>query len=368
MTRRTTLLRTLALLACVALSHAVAAGAPTIEDLRKLPATGQLTFAAKNAIGEFVADRVERMRLAKTMDELRAARGDLETGYKVQSEVPYRWEYATQFAAKSPVLLGLKADPLRRVKEIYVGMIAEGMKQITIQPLLVTMTRHENAGVRYWAARAYWVTSGNQCTGRLLLQQGGRHAKAMLGTLEALGLTEASGAVLAEVMRGLSPYREVEGSLARDLRTALSKVWQARCKDLRAGKADIAEAYLKALSMVARVQVEDEKLALQLLADAMAAASLALRDEKIQKDKAAWRAFADLLKELEERLARILGPGQLPIQKILDDAKMDNDVKALEVGRKLFDVWRPKLNDRGVKAQVTPATTTAPKTQPATAP
>ncbi|KPK84941.1 MAG: hypothetical protein AMJ81_04485 [Phycisphaerae bacterium SM23_33] len=374
MTRPTSLLPAVFAAGCIALTHAGAAAA-SLEDLRKLPAQGPLTDAAKRVIEEYTADGAQRVRQAKTMEQLEAARGHLEKGYAVQGSDYYQWEYAAQFAAQAAPLLSLKADPLSRVKEIQVGMMAEDMKQVSIQPLLVAMAGHSNPGVRYWAAKAYWTTLRGDprrtSTGKRLLQLGGRHAQTMLATLQDMGLKEPSGPVLSEVLRALSPYPEVEGSLARQLRDALDKVWLARCKELQAGDSSMADAYLKALPMVGPgVQLADEKLAVQLFADAMAAAARAWAEEKNQKDEALVEALKDLILDLEGRLVEILKPGQSPIRRIISDEKMSAKVQPLEALVSMVDFWQPRLNDRGVKMRVKLTTTPATQgaTQPATLP
>ncbi|KKL85502.1 hypothetical protein LCGC14_1954090 [marine sediment metagenome] len=292
MAQHTTVLLCVVLAAFVAFPLRAPAEPPTISDLAGLSVTGPLTGTDKKLISDYTTEWIKRLISAKKMSEVDAALKALLNGYRVHpSSVFYQLEYARAVAAGVPGAMTLTGDALHRAKEVRVAMVVASMNQITIEPALVLMLQHSNPGVRYWAAKGF------RLTGRLLLIQGGDHAKTMLASLGRAGRKEASGPVLARILDALGPHPGVSGRWAVGLNAVLDNVWLARCKGLREGKREVVEAYRRALVVLERLP---NKLRLQLLADAMEAAS-----------KGFFEATKAEKSEEAEALAEVLGTGKL---------------------------------------------------------
>ena len=346
--------RSLIFFLCCTLSGLAPAAPPGIPDLAGLLVDRPLGPAEKKVVAGYIKARLGRLRSAKSLQEVQKARKELSDGYRVHpNSVYYQLEYAKRVAAGVKPLLSLGNDPLRRVKELHLAMVVAGMPQYEIQPALVAMSKHDNPAVRYWAAKGY------RRAGRRILMMGGGHARTMIATLEQMGLKEPSGPVLSGVVWALGPYRDVGGQVAKDLVAALDKVWLARIDGLRDGRAEIAEAYRRCLGVIVRLQTQDSKAALQLAADVMEAASLALKAAKAEQTGLV-ELLEDTLLLVERYVGDILAVRARPVQAVLVDGKKSSEEKRILVRLKVLNFWWPKLSAKGVQRRVKLAPTTSP--------
>lgn len=338
------------------------AGVPTLEELRNLSVVGPVGFSARVKIEDYVGHWVGQMQTAKKIEETVTARKALADGYDAHDSPHWLVTYAEVSAEKIPALL-LLSD---RVKQIQASMALAAMPQYTIQPALEKMARHSNPAVRYWAARGY-----RSSVRRLLLYP--ERTKKMCATLERLG-REESGPVLAVVLRTLIVYPGIRPESVALLRTTMDKIWLARLASLRAGDSSVIEAYRKAVVFLAPVGNDraDEKKILQLLADALEAASQGF-SKFAGSRKSACQPWMDLLSDLERKLntiaalKKITRTAKTPIQDILAETRTPITQKAAEIRLKVLEYWRPMLAKVGVKPRLAPAATTKPAASTATA-
>ncbi len=333
------------------------ADAPTLEELKNLPVVGPLGFSARGKIEEYVGHWVKKMSDAEKFEDIVKARKALTDGYEVHDS-PHWWvTYAEVSAQKIPTLL-LLSD---RVKQIQAGMTIAAMPQYTIQPALEQMARHKNPAVRYWAARGYRSSAR-----KMVLYP--ERAKKMCATLEQLGRKE-SGPVLTVVLWTLIIDPDDNQEIIDLLRSTMDKIWFARLGDLHAGKGDVIEAYRKAIEFLTPLTLNkaDEKKILQLLVDAMEAASQGFNESPSSKnsDEQSWM---DLLGDLESKLAEVTRTDETPIRDILVDPRKPTAHKAAEIRLgAVLEYWKPMLEKLNVKPRPVPVTTTKPTITAATA-
>ncbi|MDY7011113.1 MAG: hypothetical protein SVV80_10235 [Planctomycetota bacterium] len=326
------------------------ADAPTLEEIRNLPVAGPVGFSARGKIEEYVGHWVKKMTEAKKVSDIVKARQALTDGYDAHNSPDWLVSYAEVSAKKIPVLLGLSD----RVKQIQASMALAAMPQYTIQPALEKMSLHENPAVRYWAARGY-----RSSVRRMLLYP--ERARKMCATLERLGRKE-SGPILAVVLRTLIIYPGMRAEAVARLRSTLDKIWLARLGDLLAGRSDIIETYHKTVEFLTPFDKDeaDKKKILQLLVDALEAASQGFNESGSSK-KSAQQPWMDLLSELERKLNAITDTRKAPIQDILVDTKMPINEKVTEVRLKAVqEHWKPLLAKLDVKPRPVPVTKTKP--------
>ncbi|HET6430107.1 MAG TPA: hypothetical protein VFJ30_16955 [Phycisphaerae bacterium] len=364
MTKRTTwaLLGTVAVF--LGVSGRSPAAPPTIEDLAKLPTTGLLGQAGENVVERYVASWTEELRDAKTPETVKRAIENGRVGYRANSGAGYQVEYAKKVAAAAPACLKLDGDPLRRLKEINLAILVSEFDRYTILPMLEAMAAHENPGVRYWAARGF------RETGKRFLVQGGRYARVMADTLEKLGLTDPAGPVVTEAIVALGEYSGEESPGGKALAAALAKVWLARCQEVLAGREGMADVIRRSLRVVPRVAQmhmdpqtrtpQARKAALQMLADAMDAASRAFAGGAGGEDIAQTKALQRLLIGIETSAAAMFGVNERPVSGVLA-GKEPLAVQRVQVRLKVNVFWTPKFQAEGVTSQVK-----APATAPAT--
>ncbi len=333
------------------------ADAPTLEELKSLPVARPLGFSARGKIEEYVGHWVKKMTDAEKVADTVKARKALTDGYEAHDS-PHWWvAYAEVSAEKIPTLL-LLSD---RVKQIQAGMTIAAMPQYTIQPALEQMARHKNSAVRYWTARGYRSSARKM----VLFPE---RARKMCISLEQLGRKE-SGPVLTVVLWTLIIDPDDNQETIDLLRSTMDKIWFARLGDLHAGKGDVIEAYRKAIEFLTPLTSNkaDEKKILQLLVDAMEAASQGFNESLISKNsdgKSGGQSWMDLLSDLENKLAEVTRTNKTPIQDILADPKKPNDEIHLKA---VIEYWRPLLAKLGVKPRPAKPTMTAATTAPAPA-
>ena len=362
MTKRTTLV----LLGTLAVSLLITdrcPAAPNIGDLTGLPTTGPLGPTGEKAIDRYVAECIDELVKAKIPRKVKEAISNLKVGYQANPSVVFHIEYARASAKHAPSALSLEDDPLRRLKEINLSIEAARMDQYTILPILEAMAAHENPGVRYWAAKGF------RNTGKRFLDQGGRYTRAMVSTLERLGLTDPAGPVVTEAIITLGHHSGEKGSGGKTISAALAKVWLARCQEVLAGKAGMAGMIRRSFRVIPRVaqlhlapaqrSAGARKLALQMLVDAMEAGSLAFEAGTEDEDNPRTKALRRLLIGVETASAAQLGVNQTPVSGVLagKEPLAKQRVKArLEVN----GFWTPKFQAEGVTTRVK-----APATKPA---
>ncbi len=321
------------------------ADAPKLEDLKELPVINRVGLRARGTIEKYVEHWVKEMTDAGKVPDIVKARKALTAGYGAHDSPQWWAAYAEISAEKIPALLGLSD----RVRQIQASMAIALMPQYTIQPALEQMARHKNPAVRYWAARGYRSSARKM----LLFPE---RAKKMCATLERLGRKE-SGPVLAVVLQTLIIYPG-RAKAVTPLRAALDKVWLARCGGLRGGNADIIEVYRKAIDFLVPLDKNNKKKILQLLVDALEAASQGF-DEAGSRKKSARQPWIDLLSDLERKLVKLTRTSKTPIQDILAEANKSIDEKAGEIRLKaVLEHWRPLLEKLDVKPQPLPKTKT----------
>jgi hypothetical protein len=337
------------LAAVVALAGVVSAAPPTDEDLSKLPADRPLSAAAIKTLNDYLDNLAEQMKSAKGFEAADKVRQGILRGYQIQSTQFYQREYA-RIASERMLAVLSGADP---VKQIQAAMTVEGMRQVTIQPALEAMVRHSNPGVRHWAVQAYRGLSGQ------LQEERGDAVNRALATLEGVGLNDASAIIVGEVLRALSPYPQMKKDLVKKLRAAQEKVLLGRCVDLLAGQEEMTEALRRVVAALMPLDEEDRKGVLQMLADALEAASLGLVQAEQKKTDPA--PLMELLKTLEAKLVEVTSTSQTPIQTWLGNDKVSLFEKANEVRLKANEYWKGVLAARQVKTRfVAPAATSVP--------
>ncbi len=328
------------------------AGAPTLEELKNLPVAGPLGLSARGTIEKFVGHWVQKLADAEKFEDIVKARKALTDGYEVHDSPHWQVTYAEVSAEKIPTLL-LLSD---RVKQIQAGMTIAAMPQYTIQPALEQMARHKNPAVRYWAARGYRSSARKM----LLFPQ---RTKMMCATLEQLG-REESGPVLTVVLWTLIIDPDDNQETIDLLRSTMDKIWFTRLGDLHAGKGDVIEAYRKAIVFLMPLTSNkaDEKKILQLLVDAMEAASQGFNESPGGKNSDG-QSWMDLLSDLESKLATVTNTDKTPIRDILADPTRPAAQKAAEIRlNAVLEYWRPLLEKLDVKPRPAPVTTTKPTT------
>ena len=224
------------------------------------------------------------------------------------------------------------------------------------------MSKHANPAVRYWSAKGY------RNVVPMLLAQPGLAGK-MLKTLEGMGKAEQSGPVVAGVLHAVNGDDRVSGPNAAKLRSLQAKIWLARLADVYAARPEMIAAYRKSVERL-RVTNEDEiKTALQLVADAMEAVSLALAKEDVQADDALWKMMSQLLVELERRCAGILAQQALPVAAIFK-AGGPRPIQAAKARLEINKYKKLLKGQRNVAPRFEPAANpvAAPTTRPAKAP
>lgn len=332
------------------------ADAPTLEELKNLPVAGPLGFIARGKIEEYVGHWVKKMADAEKVADIVKARKALTDGYEVHDS-PHWWvAYAEVSAEKIPTLL-LLSD---RVKQIQASMTIAAMPQYTIQSALEQMVRHKNAAVRYWAARGYRSSAR-----KMSLYP--ERAKKMCAALEQLGQKE-SGPVLTVVLWTLIIDPDDNQETVDLLRSTMDKIWFTRLGDLHAGKSDVIEAYRKAIDFLTPLPSNktDEKKILQLLVDAMEAASQGFNESPGSKNSDG-QSWMDLLSDLESKLAEVTRTDKTPIRDILADPKKPTAQKAAEIRLgAVLEYWKPMLEKLDVKPRPAPVTTMKPTTTAAT--
>ncbi len=323
---------------CVDATHGAA---PTLENLKSLKSVDPPNLIARQMIDQYVKFWVGKMTAAKKINEVIEARAALIKGYEIHASKSESWqvEYADISSSVVPSVLS-NSD---RVKQLQASMTIVAMSQYTIQPALEKMARHRNAAVRYWAVRGY------QSIARRILRFGNRSRK-MLKTLERLGMRD-NGPILSAVLRTLS-FSVGEENAAR-LQAIRDKIWLARRRDLRSGRADVVEAFRKAINYLESVGKSDRKQILQLLIDTLESASLAFVKPHNQKDQSG-KCLCNLLYDLEVKLAEITSTttGNRSIRDILAASDKEKPIveKAAEIRLMAVDGhWKPLLKKLGVK-------------------
>lgn len=348
-----------ALLAVAGLCAPAWAG-PTLEDLSKIGVDRALQPPAIKTIGDYLEACVEQFRSAKTPENLAKARQAFLDGYAAHAEPVYQIEYARVAGEKLTPLLTLPDAG----KQVQVARLIASMQQMTIQPALEAMATSASAAVRYWAAKGY----GTRNTMRAVMAQGAEASAKMMATLEKLGLQDKSPQVFAMVVSVLNPSPDFKKEQNAQLQALQDKIWLARLKDVRAGRADMAEAYAHAAEMLL-AEPDQPAPVLQMLTDALEAGSLALLSPEVQGNEQVFKTVADLLVATEGRLAEVGNFSRLPVQAILgkenktgaDEKKFAAD-KATEVRLTINDTWKKLLQDKGIAPRVTASATSSATT------
>jgi len=343
---------TILLLTC---SWAAAQDAPTVDQLAGLPTGAAVSAAAKKTVADYIDHWLDVLTKANAATTVIGARKMLDQGYTVLPSTSLKYEYAKHYAAKVAAALNLAGDPLKVIKETSAAMVAARMEQITIQPALDLMAAHANPAVRYWAAKGF-RTAGPQ----LLAQE--PYAGKMLATLDKTGAAETSGPVAAAVLHAASGYRDVSGDSATKLRAVLAKVWLARCQEVYQGNLEMIAAIQKASTRLTRATQAAEKTALQVLIDAMEAASLGLVKAAARQDEDVCEALGELLRGLEDRLAKTAGLSERAVGAALK-SQGGWGLKAARIRLAVNKLKAWLAANRAIKPRFKPA---APRTQPTT--
>jgi len=332
----------------LALSAVAARGqAPTL-GLSESELTGSLSQASKKKIDAYVKYWTGQMAQADTPVKVAGARLKVLEGYGAYAPLHYQLYYARSAAGQLASVLAL-AD---RVKQIQAAMAGEAMPQISIQPLLETMSRHANPAVRYLAA------SGYRQAARRMMAQGRQYATKMLAALERLGMKDAAGPVVGQVLAALNPGPQSKPAEAGRLRAVARKVWLARCKEVLEAKADFVEAYVGAVGALRAMpdDAADRKVVGQLLLEALEAGSRAYAEPAHHTGRAG-EALVELLTGAESALADMFKKDMAAVQEVLGDRKMGEEVKALKARLAVNDAWKPLLAKEGVKVRDLPSPT-----------
>lgn len=321
------------------------AGAPELPTAQEASAMGAATAKKVEA---FVDYWVKQMLASPVGDQTSKACVSLVNAYGQYDSTAYRLEFARIASERlMPVVAG--AD---RTKASLAASAIVKMPQPSIQPALEKMAVSPVASVRYYAAKGYHDIS------KTLLLQGGDTQKAMVATLEKLG-QDPDGTVVWAAMITLMPASDTRKQDLDLLRGALEKIWSGRMKDLAGGNDKIIDAYLKtARAMTATSDEADKKRLLQMLADAMDAASAAFMNADNQRGDTAM-AYKDLLGTLEQKAAEILGADKLPLQAIVY-ADKPNDRIANDARLAVVETWVPAFKAKGVTPHALPAGVSAP--------
>ncbi len=351
MTKRMTLALLLTSIVCLVASESSSAP-PTIVGLASLPTRGALSETDKKVVGEYVKYWVDKLCVATDQKLIDEAVGKLRAGYRANPSLDFPIEYARAIGSQSPKALTLKDHPLRRIKEINIAIVAAGMDQYTILDMLVIMSTHGNPGVRYWAAKGF------RMTGRRLLIQDGRYARDMVSALEKMGLTETAMPVVSEIIVALGPHA-LQSRGARDCAASLAKVWRLRCGQVLARKRGVAEALARSARVTRRVRTmvasaspaAARKSSLQMLADAMEAASIAIASGKGDEKSAKFKGLCRLLTVLEIEARLAFGANEKAIATVLA-GKEPLAERRLDVRLAYNRVWKPKFQAEGVTAKV----------------
>ena len=314
------------------------AAVPTLDDLEKLTIIGPLGPTARKKMEDYIGYWVNQMKSAKKYEAIVEAKEKLVKGYGIHNSPYWQTSYAGVCAERLVSVLNFP-DP---VKQIQAGMTLAKIPQYTIQPAVEQMANHPNPAVRYWAAKAYKASLR-----RMLLYDA--RAKKMLGTLKRLGLAD-SGPILLVVLRSVNPYPDMDEKTISTMKSLLDEIWLARCKDIRNGRADVIQAYRRMIRFIIPFNQSDKTRVLQLLADALEAASLAFVKIGDRKTEAT-RRLKELLISLENRLAEITSTTEAPMRKILDD-KIPPMEKAIKVRLKVNEYWKPILAKYGIKPRI----------------
>ena len=332
------------------------ANVPTIDDLKKITVTGPLAPSTRNKMEEYIGYYVNQMKSAKEFKEVIRARKELLKGYNIHDSSYWRSSYAAICAERLVALLDIP-DVARQVQ---VGIVLEKMPQYTIQPAVEKMAKHSNPAVRYWAVKAY-----KSSIRRILLYD--IRAQKMFKTLKRLGMTD-SGPILMVVLRCLTPYPDMDEKAVSTMKSLFDEIWLTRCKDIYAGKVDVIQTYRKMVRFLIPFNEAGKKRILQLLTDALEAATLGFVNSGDEK-KAAAKQLKELIVTLENKLADVSSTTETPILKILDE-KLSSMEKAIRVRLKVNEYWKPILAKYGIKPRfhasdkekttTRPTTTTSP--------
>jgi len=187
----------------------------------------------------------------------------------------------------------------------------------------------------------------------------------MLATLERLGLSETSGPVVGGVLHAVSGYGEMDSKHAQKLKDVLDKVWLARCKDVYEAQGEMVEAYRKAVNFLRTASKSEQKLVMQLLADALEAASLAYKDKQ-KREGPVGQVYVELMIRIENRLANLTRTNRRPVEAALDNDKDPVGTRAVKARLAVNNHWKSLLSkDWGVSMRFTPP---PPTSKPATTP
>ena len=310
---------------------------------------GRLGPGAVGKIDKYVDYWVQRMRQGKNIGEVVEARKGLVNGYSRHETAYYQLAYAGSAAGRVAAVF-CDSD---RAKQIQAALTRGAIPPISVQPALEKMAAHANPAVRYWAVRGYRQAA------RLLMIQGGGYAQKMLATLERMGRTESPGPIVAGVFLALTPYREAGRQETARLTEALDRVWLARCEDIVAGKVGLIDAFRKAERFVEPAGPGDNKRVVQLLADAMEAATQALMRDPNRKKPIAG-ALRELLASMETKLTRLTAGDKRPIQSILTNDQIDLEKATQARLTGWNEYWKPVLQKLGVTVRFVAAATSVP--------
>jgi hypothetical protein len=320
------------------------AAAQEVPEVPSGTPTGEKPIATE----DYIKYWVKQISETKKPGEVTEARRALVNGYRGQTSPNEQTAYARISAEQVVVLLGLKD----RVKQIQAAMALSEMPEIAMQPALEQMSRHKNPAVRFWAVRGY------QRAGKSVMTRGGSQADTMLATLVRLGRSEPAGASVAAVFQALVPYLDARRQDVIRLRAALDDVWLARRKDIVTGRVDVLDAYKSAEAFLAVIDSEDNKRILQLLVDAMDAATSGFVKAENQKGAIAKR-LKEFLILFEARLARMAQADQTPLREVLNE-EAEAKQQSLQVRLRWNEYWKPLLKARGITPRPIANTTTAP--------
>ncbi len=331
--------------------------APELPTSAEAQAMGQAAVKKVEAFADFW---IKQMQATEDPDKLIKARTALVTAYSQYDNLSYRQEYAHVVSEKLAVLLSAE-----RNKASQAAIAITRLPQPSIWPTLEKMAASGNSALRYGAAKGY------RDIAKTLLLQGGDGAKAMLATLEKLGTQDGEGPVVGSAMVSLVGPADARKQDIDALRPGLEKVWAARIKDMMQGNERIIDAYRQGASAFrAGADDADKKRLLQLLADAMNAATAAFEGNPDNQKGDAATAFRDLLSVLDQKSGELLALDKTPFPAIFS-AEKSTDKLATDLRTAYKDVWLPAFAAKGIKPHDLPAgaamASSAPSSKPASA-
>ncbi|MBT3201271.1 MAG: hypothetical protein HN350_15330 [Phycisphaerales bacterium] len=260
-----------------------------------------------------------------------------------------------------------KADPLKSLKDINLGIVVSEMKQATIAPALDALVKHEAPAVRLLAWRGYLAIRDN------LIRAGGDVATTMQSNLANLAGSE-SNPLVAEVIVEILNIKKADlatkafrDAFDQNFKT-LAVLLKTSCNHLATGQAGWARPCLRALPILkaaADYYKPDAKSATAILQQLL---NIAHAGAKAYASSDGLGAVAfqctPLLLQAEPILATLSNNTDVrDIRDPLLDRKKSALEKSKAVRRGVLE-WLDHLEDAGVKKPVftpiKPAATTQP--------